>query len=54
MSDKPSVSMTPETDGFAGRYDRMVERSGSWVFKAVLAIIALRAILGLASRFFGQ
>ncbi len=53
MSDKPSVSMTPESDGFAGRYDRMVERSGSWALKVVFAIAALLVVLGLISRFVG-
>ncbi len=53
MSDKPSVSMTPESDGFAGRYDRMVERSGSWAFKAIIAVVALIVILGLISQFVG-
>ena len=47
MSDKPSVSMTPETDGFAGRYDRMVERSGAWVIKVIIAIVALVVVVGL-------
>lgn len=47
MNDKPSVSMTPESDGFAARYDRMVERSGAWVFKFVIAIIALVVVVGL-------
>jgi len=53
MSDKPSVRMTPESDGFAGRYDRMVERSGAWTFKAILAIVALIVVLGLVSQFVG-
>jgi len=47
MSDKPSVSMTPEKDGFAARYDRMVERNGSWAIKAAIAIVALVVIVGL-------
>jgi len=47
MSDKPSVSMTPETDGFAARYDRMVERSGAWVFKVIIAIVVLVVVVGL-------
>ena len=47
MSDKPSVSMTPESDGFAARYDRMVERSGAWVFKSILLIVALVVVVGL-------
>ncbi len=47
MSDKPSVSMTPETDGFAARYDRMVDRSGAWVFKAIIAIVVLVVVVGL-------
>jgi hypothetical protein len=47
MSDKPSVSMTPESDGFAARYDRMVERSGAWVFKALVLVIALVVVVGL-------
>ena len=53
MTDKPSVSMTPESDGFAGRYDRMVERSGSWALKAVIAIVAVIVVLGLISQFVG-
>ena len=53
MNDKPSVSMTPESDGFAGRYDRMVERSGSWALKAFIAIVALIAVFGLISQFVG-
>ena len=47
MSDKPSVSMTPESDGFAARYDRMVEKSGAWVFKSILLIIAFVVVVGL-------
>ncbi len=47
MSDKPSVRMTPETDGFAARYDRMVERSGAWVFKVIIAIVVLVVVVGL-------
>jgi hypothetical protein len=47
MSEKPSVNMTPETDGFAARYDRMVERSGAWALKAVIAIVAVVVIVGL-------
>jgi hypothetical protein len=47
MSDKPSVSMTPESDGFAARYDRMVEKSGAWVFKSILLIIAVVVVVGL-------
>ena len=50
MSDKPSVSMTPESDGFAARYDRMVERSGAWVFKVLIAIVALVVVVGLILR----
>jgi hypothetical protein len=53
MSDKPSVSMTPEQDGFAARYDRMVERSGSWVFKAIIAIVGLVVIVGLILQYAG-
>ena len=47
MSDKPSVSMTPESDGFAARYDRMVEKSGSWVFKTLLLIITFVVVVSL-------
>ena len=47
MSDKPSVSMSPESDGFAARYDRMVEKSGAWVFKSILLIIAVVVVVGL-------
>lgn len=47
MSEKPSVNMTPESDGFAARYDRMVERSGGWAIKAVIAIVAVVVIVGL-------
>ena len=47
MSDKPSVSMTPESDGFAARYDRMVEKSGAWVFKSILLINAFVVVVGL-------
>ena len=47
MSDKPSVSMTPESDGFAARYDRMVEKSGAWAFKSILLIIAFVVVVGL-------
>ena len=47
MSDKPSGSMTPESDGFAARYDRMVEKSGAWVFKSILLIIAVVVVVGL-------
>lgn len=50
MSDKPSVSMTPEKDGFAGRYDRMVERSGSWAIGAGIAIVVLVVVIGLILR----
>jgi len=39
--------MTPETDGFAARYDRMVERSGAWVFKVIIAIVVLVVVVGL-------
>jgi len=53
MSDKPTVSMTPETDGFMARYDRMVERSGSWVFKVVIAVVLLVVVVGVISRFVG-
>ncbi len=53
MSDKPSVSMTPESDGFAGRYDRMVERSGSWALKAIVAIVALIVVFALINQFVG-
>ncbi len=47
MSEKPSVNMTPETDGFAARYDRMVERSGSWALWAGAVIVALVVVVGL-------
>ncbi len=53
MSDKPSVNMTPEADGFAARYDRMVERSGGWAIKALIAIIGLVVIVGLALQYAG-
>lgn len=53
MSDKPSVSMTPETDGFAARYDRMVERSGGWIFKYIVAIVAIVVIVGLLLQYLG-
>ena len=53
MSDKPTVSMTPETDGFAARYDRMVERSGSWALKIAIAVVVLIVVVGLISRFVG-
>jgi hypothetical protein len=53
MSDKPTVNMTPESDGFAARYDRMVESSGSWAFKAIIAIVALVVVIGVISRFIG-
>ena len=51
MSEKPSVNMTPETDGFAARYDRMVEGSGGWAFKAIIAIVALVVIVGLVLQY---
>jgi len=53
MSNKPSVSMTPEKDGFAARYDRMVERSGAWVFKVIIAIVGLVVIVGLVLQYAG-
>ena len=53
MTEKQTVSTTPESDGFAARYDRMVARSGSWGFKAILAIIALIIIIGLVRQFTG-
>ena len=53
MTEKRTVSMTPEPDGFAARYDRMVERSGAWIFKVIFAIIALVVVLGAISRFVG-
>jgi hypothetical protein len=53
MSEKPSVNMTPEVDGFAARYDRMVERSGSWAIKVFVAIIALVVIVGLILQYAG-
>jgi len=51
MSDKPSVSMTPEKDGFAGRYDRMVERSGSWAIGVGIGIVVLVVVIGLILQF---
>lgn len=53
MSEKQTASMTPEPDGFAARYDRMVERSGSWVIKVVIGLVVVVAIIGLAQRFLG-
>ena len=53
MGDKPSVNMTPETDGFAARYDRMVERSGAWVFKVIIAIVVLVVVVGLILKYAG-
>ena len=53
MSDKPSVRMTPETDGFAARYDRMVERSGAWVIKYIVAIVAIVVVVGLLLQYLG-
>ena len=53
MSDKPSVSMTPEQDGFAARYDRMVERSGAWVIKYIVGIVVLAVIVGLIIQYAG-
>jgi len=53
MSDKPTVSMTPEADGFAARYDRMVERSGGWALKVVIAVVVLVVVVGVISRFVG-
>ena len=53
MTEKQTVSTTPESDGFAARYDRMVERSGSWVFKAIIAIVVLIVVLGLIRQLTG-
>ena len=53
MSDKPSVSMTPESDGFAARYDRMVERNGGWAMKLFVGILALVVVVALARMFLG-
>lgn len=54
MSDRPSVSMTPDSDGFAARYDRMVERSGAWVFKVIIAIVVLLVVAGVLWRLGGS
>ena len=49
-----SVSMSPETDDFAARYDRMVEPgSGSWVIKWMVGAIVILGIIGAAAYFLG-
>jgi hypothetical protein len=47
MSNKPSVNMSPDPDGFAARYDRMNERSGAWVWKYIIGIVVLVVVVGL-------
>ena len=41
-------SITPETDDFGARYDRMVAGGpGPWALKIVVALIAALAAIGL-------
>lgn len=49
-----SVSVSPETDDFAARYDRMVEPgSGSWVIKWTVVAVVILGIIGAAAYFLG-
>lgn len=47
---KRSVSVSPEADDFAARYDRMVEKgSGGWAVKALIGLVLLLVIVGVVS-----
>ena len=54
MSEKrQSVGVTPETDDFAARYDRMIQPgSGSWIIKVVVVATVILVVWGLVSYFY--
>lgn len=48
MAKRKTVSVTPESDDFAARYDRMLETGpGPWVLRIVLATALILAVAGL-------
>ena len=52
--ERQTVSVTPETDDFAARYDRMVAPgSGSWVIKVVVVVAVIFVVWGAVSFFAG-
>ena len=52
--EQQTVSVTPEEDDFAARYDRMVEPgSGGWIIKVVVVAAAIIVVWGAVSYFAG-
>ncbi|MFQ5743318.1 MAG: hypothetical protein ACE5HV_06990 [Acidobacteriota bacterium] len=52
---QPTVSITPEPDDFASRYDRLVEPgSGSWAIRALAVLVAILVVLGSLAHFLWQ
>lgn len=52
--ERQTVSVTPETDDFAARYDRMVAPgSGGWVIKVVVVVAVILVVWGVVSYFAG-
>ena len=52
--ERQTVSVTPETDDFAARYDRMVEPgAGGWIIKVVVVAAVVLLVWGAVSYFAG-
>jgi len=52
--EQQTVSVTPEEDDFAARYDRMVAPgSGSWIIKVVVVAAVILVVWGAVSFFAG-
>jgi hypothetical protein len=56
MSEKrQSVSISPETDDFAARYDRMIAPgAGSWIIKIVVLVAVVVVVWGAVAYFAGS
>jgi len=53
--EQQTVSVTPETDDFAARYDRMIAPgSGGWIIKVVVVAAVILVIWGAVSYFAGS
>jgi hypothetical protein len=53
--EQQTVSVTPEEDDFAARYDRMVEPgSGGWIIKVGVVVAVVVVVWGAVSYFAGS
>jgi hypothetical protein len=52
--ERQSVSITPDSDDFAARYDRMIAPgAGSWIIKVVVVLGIIIVVWGAVSYFAG-